>query len=122
MSTSSTGLTTIPKIKHEHVYLNNFSKMRVDLAAQVCIIIHLHIMLTVIDYRFSVQQWQMHCEYLWMQKLKKQQLSLNTSIRSLTSSTLTTSLSATRRESTTSLLTGGQMTKDLRYNTINMNG
>ena len=29
------GLCLVPKIKYEHVYLNNFSKMRVDLAAQV---------------------------------------------------------------------------------------
>ena len=29
------GLTTQPKLKHEHVYLNSFSKMCVDLAAQV---------------------------------------------------------------------------------------
>ncbi len=29
------GLTTQHKLKHEHVYLNSFSKMRVDLAAQV---------------------------------------------------------------------------------------
>ncbi len=35
MTTKSTGLTTIPKLKYEHVYLTNFSKMRVDLATQV---------------------------------------------------------------------------------------
>ena len=29
------GLTIIPKLKYEHVYLTSFSKMRVDLAAQV---------------------------------------------------------------------------------------
>lgn len=29
------GVCLVPKIKYEHVYLNNFSKMRVDLAAQV---------------------------------------------------------------------------------------
>ena len=29
------GLTILPKLRHEHVYLTNFSKMRVDLAAQV---------------------------------------------------------------------------------------
>lgn len=32
---SSTGLSVIPKIKYEHVFLTSFSKMRVDLAAQV---------------------------------------------------------------------------------------
>ena len=29
------GLRLIPKLKYEHVHLNSFSKMRVDLAAQV---------------------------------------------------------------------------------------
>lgn len=33
--TSTPGLMLVPKIKYEHVYLTNFSKMRVDLAAQV---------------------------------------------------------------------------------------
>ena len=32
---SGTGLSLIPKLKYEHVYLTSFSKMRVDLAAQV---------------------------------------------------------------------------------------
>ncbi len=36
MATATTGVTTLPKLKYEHVYLNSFSKMRVDLAAQVC--------------------------------------------------------------------------------------
>ena len=35
--TKTLGLTTMHKLKHEHVYLNLFSKMRVDLAAQVCL-------------------------------------------------------------------------------------
>uniref|UniRef100_A0A1X7TLU3 Transposable element P transposase n=1 Tax=Amphimedon queenslandica TaxID=400682 RepID=A0A1X7TLU3_AMPQE len=34
-SVETTGLTIIPKIKHEHIYVTPFSKMRVDLAAQV---------------------------------------------------------------------------------------
>ena len=34
-SRSENGLVLLPKIKYEHVYLSNFSKMRVDLAAQV---------------------------------------------------------------------------------------
>uniref|UniRef100_A0A1X7TVN9 Transposable element P transposase-like GTP-binding insertion domain-containing protein n=1 Tax=Amphimedon queenslandica TaxID=400682 RepID=A0A1X7TVN9_AMPQE len=34
MTITNTGLTTLPKIRHEHIYLNNFSKMRVDLATQ----------------------------------------------------------------------------------------
>ena len=34
-STSTPGLSLVPKLKYEHVYLTSFSKMRVDLAAQV---------------------------------------------------------------------------------------
>ena len=34
-STTCPGLALLPKLKFEHVHLNNFSKMRVDLAAQV---------------------------------------------------------------------------------------
>ena len=30
-----TGLAVIPKLKYEHVHLTSYSKMRVDLAAQV---------------------------------------------------------------------------------------
>ncbi len=30
------GLTIVPRLKYEHIHLTNFSKMRVDLAAQVC--------------------------------------------------------------------------------------
>lgn len=33
--TSTPGLSLVPKLKYEHVYLTSFSKMRVDLAAQV---------------------------------------------------------------------------------------
>ena len=33
--TSTPGLSIAHKLKYEHIYLNNFSKMRVDLAAQV---------------------------------------------------------------------------------------
>uniref|UniRef100_A0A1X7TPA2 Transposable element P transposase-like GTP-binding insertion domain-containing protein n=2 Tax=Amphimedon queenslandica TaxID=400682 RepID=A0A1X7TPA2_AMPQE len=33
MTITNTGLTTLPKIRHEHIFLTNFSKMRVDLAA-----------------------------------------------------------------------------------------
>ena len=35
MGTKSQGLTTQHKLKYEHIYLTSFSKMRVDLAAQV---------------------------------------------------------------------------------------
>ena len=35
MATTSSGLTLLPKLKYEHVYLTSMSKMRVDLAAQV---------------------------------------------------------------------------------------
>ena len=31
-----TGLSLVPKLKYEHLHLTSFSKMRVDLAAQVC--------------------------------------------------------------------------------------
>lgn len=30
------GLSIVPKLKYEHCYLTSSSKMRVDLAAQVC--------------------------------------------------------------------------------------
>ena len=32
---STLGLTLLPRLKYEHVYRTSFSKMRVDLAAQV---------------------------------------------------------------------------------------
>ena len=32
------GLYLVPKLKYEHVFLSSFSKMRVDLAAQVRIV------------------------------------------------------------------------------------
>ena len=32
------GLSLVPKIKYEHIHLTSFSKMRVDLAAQVCMV------------------------------------------------------------------------------------
>lgn len=32
-----TGLSLVPKLKFEHISLNSFSKMRVDLATQVAI-------------------------------------------------------------------------------------
>ncbi len=32
---ASPGLTVLPKLKYEHISLTSFSKMRVDLAAQV---------------------------------------------------------------------------------------
>lgn len=31
----ASGLAMVPKLKFEHIYLSSFSKMRVDLAAQV---------------------------------------------------------------------------------------
>ena len=33
--TQTPGLSMVPKLKYEHLHLTNFSKMRVDLAAQV---------------------------------------------------------------------------------------
>lgn len=35
LKSSGSGLSIVPKLKYEHVYLTSFSKMRVDLAAQV---------------------------------------------------------------------------------------
>ena len=32
---SAGGLSLVPKLKYEHIFLTSFSKMRVDLAAQV---------------------------------------------------------------------------------------
>ena len=37
MCTDTPGLSIVSKIKYEHIYLTSFSKMRVDLAAQVSI-------------------------------------------------------------------------------------
>lgn len=34
---NDTGLALIPKIKFEHIHLTSYSKMRVDLAAQVSV-------------------------------------------------------------------------------------
>ena len=34
-SKEAPGLSILPKLKYEHVFLMSFSKMRVDLAAQV---------------------------------------------------------------------------------------
>ena len=36
-SSSTVGLALLPKLKYEHIYLSSYSKMRVDLAAQVSI-------------------------------------------------------------------------------------
>lgn len=33
--TAAPGVSLVPKLKYEHIYLTSFSKMRVDLAAQV---------------------------------------------------------------------------------------
>ena len=50
--TSTPGLMLIPKIKYEHVYLTNFSKMRVDLAAQVNTRMFLPLCILNIVYRY----------------------------------------------------------------------
>ena len=34
-TSEGTGLRKLPKLKYEHIHLSSFSKMRVDLAAQV---------------------------------------------------------------------------------------
>lgn len=33
--TAAPGVSLVPKLKYEHIYLTSYSKMRVDLAAQV---------------------------------------------------------------------------------------
>lgn len=40
--TDTPGLVLLPRVKYDHVHLNPYSKMRVDLAAQVFIIIEVH--------------------------------------------------------------------------------
>ena len=40
MCTDTPGLSIVPKIKYEHIHLTSFSKMRVDLAAQVSVYRH----------------------------------------------------------------------------------
>ena len=37
------GLAMMPKLKYEHVHLNSFSKMQVDLATQVSVHVHVYI-------------------------------------------------------------------------------
>ena len=44
MCTDTPGLSIVPKIKYEHIYLTSFSKMRVDLAAQASCIKHLPVL------------------------------------------------------------------------------
>ena len=36
----ASGLALVPKLKFEHIHLTSFSKMRVDLATQVCSFMH----------------------------------------------------------------------------------
>ena len=44
-TTPGNGLRLVPKLKYEHIHLTTFSKMRVDLAAQVIIygLFYIHI-------------------------------------------------------------------------------
>ena len=46
---SGTGLTYVKKLKFEHINLNSFSKMRVDLAAQVMLYCSLKYLIAVIN-------------------------------------------------------------------------
>ena len=41
-NTNTPGLTILPRLKYEHVHLTSFSKMQVDLAAQVKLSFSLH--------------------------------------------------------------------------------
>ena len=38
-NTNMPGLSLVPKLKYKHVYLTSFSKMQVDLAAQVNVLL-----------------------------------------------------------------------------------
>ena len=56
MAVSSHGVSLLPKLKLEHVKLTSFSKMRVDLAAQVilymyCMCIDVLLSLCFFDFR-----------------------------------------------------------------------
>ena len=49
----ATGLRLVPKLKFEHIYLSSFSKMRVDLAAQVistctCTFVYMYLYICVV--------------------------------------------------------------------------
>ena len=48
MATTSHGISILPKLKLEHLKLTSFSRMRVDLAAQVCL--ELTIMLAFVTF------------------------------------------------------------------------
>ena len=67
--TSTPGLSLVPKLKLEHIRLTNFSKMRVDLAAQVCnctvIILCLLIVFPFHTCRYLVKLFQKLCFYIW---------------------------------------------------------
>ena len=56
MYTDTPGLSIVPKIKYEHIYLTSFSKMRVDLAAQVSVYMHYQLLTSGIR-RSSVHLW-----------------------------------------------------------------
>ena len=66
---SSLGLSLVPKLKFEHVALTSFSKMRVDLVAQVSIDTS---MTTKLIYTSLVNQYPMPYLLLVDLKLKKQ--------------------------------------------------
>lgn len=53
MNRSQAGLSLIPKLKYEHLHLTNFSKMRVDLAAQVNINFIVTLFVTLCLYPFQ---------------------------------------------------------------------
>ena len=59
---TASGLFFNKKLRREHVHLNSYSRMRVNLAAQVGLDIACLIYLTVlifINFRFSVHPWPM---------------------------------------------------------------
>ena len=63
---AATGLNLIPKLKYEHVYLTSHSKMRVDLAAQVCTcVLYIYVQLpTVRKFRATcICQITVYCQF-----------------------------------------------------------
>ena len=73
------GLSMVPKLKYEHIHLSSFSKMRVDLAAQVSILnikVNMQVQCTwhTVSFviRSSARVWPRHSNSLEGKRLKKQ--------------------------------------------------
>ena len=76
--TSTPGLSLVPKLKSVHIQLTNFSKMRVDLAAQVCnyTVICLLIVFPFHTCRYLVKLIQKLCFLHLVRKRMKRLISL----------------------------------------------